>query len=121
MYFNATYEFYVSCADQFRANSIAYIKLPSEFSTRNREGVQSCTSYESTTLVENLCTLKYINGSLVLFANLDATSQTSFSIITSFVNPINNTYRASAFVMSRGVKYAETNEDGLTILSNSYL
>jgi hypothetical protein len=23
--------------------------------------------------------------------------------------------------MSRGVKYAETNEDGLTILSNSYL
>ncbi len=57
----------------------------------------------------------------MLFANLDATSQTSFSIITNFVNPINNTYRASAFVMSRGVKYAETNEDGLTILSNSYL
>jgi hypothetical protein len=58
---------------------------------------------------------------LVLFATLDATSQTSFSIITNFVNPINNTYRASVFVMSRGVKYAETNEDGLTILSNSYL
>lgn len=29
MYYNATYSFFVSCSDQFRGNSIAYIKLPS--------------------------------------------------------------------------------------------
>lgn len=120
MYYNATYAFYVSCSDQFRGNSIAYIKLPSEFSTRNKEGDKICTSYESTTLLNNTCTLKYVNGSLVLYAYLDATSQTSFSIITNFVNPINNTYKASAFVISRGVKYAMTNEESITILSNSY-
>ena len=47
-----------------------------------------------------------MNGSLYLYANLDATSQTSFSIITNFINPINNTYLASVQVTSKGVKYA---------------
>lgn len=109
MYFNATYEFFVSCSDQFRGDSIAYIKLPSEFSTRNKEGERYCSSYESATLLNNSCTLKYINGSLYLYTNLDATSQTSFSIITNLINPINNTYLASAHVTSKTVKYAQTN------------
>lgn len=56
--------------------------------------------------MDNSCTLKYINGSLLLYASLDATSQTSFSIITNFINPINNTYKASVFIMSKNVKYA---------------
>jgi len=106
MYFNATYAFFVSCSDLFRGNSIVYIKLPSEFSTKNKEGDKICTSYESTTLLNNLCTLKYINGSLMLYTNLDATSQTSFSIITNLVNPMNNTYKALAYVTSKGVNYA---------------
>ncbi len=29
MNYNATYSFFVSCSDQFRGSSIAYIKLPS--------------------------------------------------------------------------------------------
>ena len=108
MYFNASYSFYISCSDQFRGDSILYIKLPDEFSTKNKEGEYTCTSYESTTLVTNKCYLKYINGSLMLYANLQATSQTSFSLLTNFINPINNTYKASAYISSKGVKYAET-------------
>ncbi len=42
----------------------------------------------------------------MLYANLQATSQTSFSLLTNFINPINNTYKASAYISSKGVKYA---------------
>ena len=44
----------------------------------------------------------------MLYAYLDASSRSSFSIITNLVNPINNTYKSSAFIMSKGVKYAAT-------------
>ena len=121
MFYNATYSFYISCSDQFRGNSIVYFKLPSEFSTRNSEGDKVCSSYESTTLINSTCTLKYINGSLLLYAYLDAASRSSFSIITNFINPINNTYKASAFIMSKGVNYAAALEESLTILSNTYV
>ena len=97
-----------------------YIQLPSEFNTKNNEGNLTCSSYESSTLIDNKCTLKYINGLFMLYTDLDSTSQTSFSIITNFVNPINNTYQASVYVMSKGVKYAATPNEPLTILSNSF-
>lgn len=57
----------------------------------------------------------------MLYANLQATSQTSFSLLTNFINPINNTYKASAYISSKGVKYAQTTSQSITILSNSYV
>jgi hypothetical protein len=110
----------VSCSDQFRGDSILYIKLPTEFSSRNKASTQYCTSYESSTLLKNTCTLSLINGSFILSASLDATSQSSLSIITNLVNPPNNTYSASANIMSKGVLYASAPLQSIKILSNSY-
>ena len=119
--FNASYSFVVSCTDLFRGDSILYIVLPNAFTTKNNLGNISCTSLESTSLQEDVCHLAHINGSFVLWANLEATSQTSLSLITNFVNPTNNTYSASAYLLSKGVLYAETELSYLTILSTNYI
>ena len=66
--FNASYAFVVGCSDLFRGDSQLYIKLPSEFSTKNQLGDISCSSAESTTLVEERCVLSYINGSFMISA-----------------------------------------------------
>lgn len=79
-----------------------------------------CTSFESSTLLDNTCTLSFINGSFILSTYLDATSQSSLSIITNLINPTNNTYNASASIMSKGVLYAATPQQSIRILSNSY-
>ena len=118
--FNASYSFVLGCNDLFRGDSILYIELPSTFSTKNKIGDNYCTSAESTTLVEDLCHLTYINGSLMLWTELQATSQTSLTLLMNLINPTNNTYSANAFVKSRGVTYAETEDSYLTILSTSY-
>jgi len=118
--FNATYTFYVSCSDQFRGDSILYINLPTQFSNQNKAGNLYCSSFESTTLVNNLCTIGFINGSFVLSTALDATSQSALSIITNLVNPSNNTYSASANIMSKGVLYASAPLQSIRTLSNSY-
>jgi hypothetical protein len=57
----------------------------------------------------------------MLYTSIEATSQSSLSIITNFVNPTNNTYSASAFVMSKGIIYASATDSSITILSNSYI
>jgi hypothetical protein len=110
----------VSCSDQFRGDSILYIKLPTEFNSKNKVSSLYCTSFESSTLINNLCTLSIINGSFVLSTQLDATSQSSLSIITNLINPSNNTYSASANIMSKGVLYASAPPQTMKILSNSY-
>lgn len=81
----------------------------------------TCTSLESTTLLENKCYLNYINGSFTLWTKLQATSQTSLTILIDLVNPTNNTYSATATVQSRGVVYASALPSYLTILSTSYI
>jgi hypothetical protein len=55
-----------------------------------------------------------------LTTNIDASSQSSLSVILNLVNPINNTYVASAYVNSKGTQYASSGNSSLTILSNSY-
>lgn len=57
----------------------------------------------------------------MLVTNLRATTQTSLSLITNLFNPTNNSYVAKAFVTSRGVIYASTENKMITILSNSYV
>ena len=106
--YKAQYSFVISCSDIFRGDSILYIKLPNEFSTKNKLGNITCTSHESTTLPEDSCQLSHINGSFVLWTKLEATSQASLSLITEFINPTNNTYTANATVLSKGVLYAQT-------------
>lgn len=81
----------------------------------------TCTSLESTTLLEDKCYLNYINGSFTLWTRLQATSQTSLTILIDLVNPTNNTYSATATVQSRGVVYASALPSYLTILSTSYI
>ena len=76
---------------------------------------------ESTTLQEDSCQLAHINGSFVLWTKLEATSQASLSLLTEFINPTNNTYIATASVLSKGVIYAQTENSHLTILSTSYV
>ena len=57
----------------------------------------------------------------MLWADIEATSQTSLTILTNLINPTNNTYSASAEVQSRGVVYANTANSSLTILSTSFV
>jgi len=118
--FNATYVFQLSCSDVFRADSILYVTLPQAFSTTNPSGTFPCSSYESTTLVTPYCQITNLNGILTLYTNIDASSQSSLSLIINLVNPINNTYSASAYVTSKGTQYASSTSTSLTILSNSY-
>lgn len=65
--FNASYSFVMGCNDLFRGESILYISLPSDFSTKNKQGDIYCTSAESTTLVADVCHLAYINGTFMLW------------------------------------------------------
>ena len=118
--FNASYTFVLSCNDLFRGDSILYIRLPSEFSSNNTRSSVVCSSLESTTLYENKCYLSYINGTFTLWTKLQATSQTSLTLLVNLVNPTNNTYSSSAIVQSKGIVYAEAQPSYLTILSSSY-
>ena len=118
--YKARYSFVISCSDIFRGDSILYIQLPNEFSTKNKLGNITCTSLESTTLQQDSCQLSHINGSFVLWTKLEATSQASLSLLTEFINPTNNTYSAKATVLSKGVLYAQTENSLLTILSTNY-
>ena len=118
--FNSSYLFQLSCSDVFRGDSVLYINLPSAYSSGNRLGRYSCTSYESTTLVAPVCTLQNINGVFTLTTSIDASSQSSLSLIINLANPINNTYVASAYVTSKGTQYASSGNSSITILSNSY-
>lgn len=81
----------------------------------------ACSSYESTTLVAPVCTLQNINNVFTLWTNIDASSQSSLSLIVNLVNPINGTYSASASVTSKGTQYASSTNSSITILANSYL
>lgn len=117
--FNTTYTFQLSCSDVFRGDSMLYIALPSAYGN-NRLGTYSCSSYESTTLISPVCTLQNINGVLTITTPIDASSQASLSLILNLVNPINNTYSASAYVKSKGTQYASSVNSSITILSNSY-
>lgn len=118
--FNASYVFQLSCSDVFRGDSTLYIRLPSAFSTTNALGTLPCSSYESTTLVQPTCTLSYIDNVYTLSTSIDASSQSSLSLIINLVNPINNTYAASAYVTSKGTQYASASNSSITILDNSY-
>ena len=118
--FNASYTFQLSCSDVFRGDSILYIALPSAYSTTNALGSIPCTSYESTTLVTPTCTLSYINNVFTLSTSIDASSQSALSVIVNLVNPINNTYAASAYVTSKGTQYASASNSSIKILHNSY-
>ena len=117
--FNTSYTFQLSCSDVFRGDSILYIALPSAYGN-NRLGNYSCSSYESTTLISPVCTLQNINGVLTITTSIDASSQSSLSLILNLVNPINNTYSSSAYVKSKGTQYASSVNSSITILSNSY-
>lgn len=119
--FNATYVFQLSCSDVFRGDSTLFIALPQAFSTTNSIGTLPCSSYESTTLVQPLCTLSNIDNVFTLSTSIDASSQSSLSLIINLVNPINNTYSARAYVTSKGTQYASSSNSSITILSNSYL
>lgn len=118
--FNASYVFQLSCSDVFRSDSILYIALPQAYSTTNAQGTFPCSSYESTTLVNPTCQISNINGVYTLYTNIDASSQSSLSLIINLVNPINNTYSANAYVTSKGTQYASSTNNSITILSNSY-
>jgi hypothetical protein len=118
--FNASYVFQLSCSDVFRGDSTLYISLPSAYSTNNPLGTLPCSSYESTTLVAPVCTLQNINGALTLSTSIDASSQSTLSLLINLVNPINNTYFASASVTSKGTQYASSGNSSITILANSY-
>ena len=106
--FNASYVFQLSCSDVFRGDSTLYIKLPQAYSTTNPLGAIACSSYESTTLVNPTCELSYINNVFTLSTSIDASSQSALSILINLVNPINNTYKASAYVTSKGTQYASS-------------
>ena len=69
---------------------------------------------------KDVCEFRRRNNSLLLSADLEATSQTSLSLVVNFVNPTNSTYSASASILSKGVKYAYTENAQLTILSTRY-
>ena len=56
----------------------------------------------------------------MLWTELQATSQTSLTLILNLVNPTNNTYSSNVYVQSRGVTYANTEDSYLTILSTNY-
>jgi hypothetical protein len=118
--FNTSYVFQLSCSDVFRGDSMLYISLPSAYSANNKLGSYPCSSYESTTLIAPTCTLQNINSVLTLTTSIDASSQSSLSLILNLVNPINNTYTASAYVNSKGTQYASSVNSSITILSNSY-
>lgn len=119
--FNASYAFQLSCSDVFRGDSTLYITLPQAFSTTNPLGTYPCSSYESTTLVQPVCTLSNINNVFTLSTSIDASSQSSLSLLINLVNPFNNTYYASAYVTSKGTQYASASNSSITILSNSYM
>jgi len=119
--YNASYTFQLSCSDVFRGDSTLYISLPSAFAAGNPLGSYPCSSYESTTLVNPICTLSNIGGVLTLSTNIDASSQSSLSLLIKLVNPINNTYSANAYVTSKGTQYASSGNSSLTILSNTYV
>ena len=119
--FNASYTFQLSCSDVFRGDSTLYISLPQAYSTTNPVGTIPCTSFESTTLVVPTCTLSYINNIFTLSTSIDASTQSSLSLIVNLVNPINNTYAASAYVTSKGTQYASSVNSSISILHNSYL
>jgi len=110
----------LSCSDVFRGDSSLYINLPSAYSTTNKIGTYSCSSYESTTLISPICTLQNINGAFTLSTNIDASSQSSLSIIINLINPSNNTYSANAYVKSKGTQYASSENNSITILPNLY-
>lgn len=57
----------------------------------------------------------------MLWTEIDATSQTSLTILLDLVNPTNNTYQTHAQIFSRGVVYVNTENSLLTILSTKYL
>ena len=59
-------------------------------------------------MIEEKCNLQNINGVYTLVTNLEATSQTSLSLLTNLFNPTNNSYMATAYIKSRGVTYAST-------------
>lgn len=118
--YNASYVFQLSCSDVFRGDSILYISLPSAYSTSNKIGSFPCSSYESTTLVTPTCKITNINGVFTLTTSIDASSQSSLSLLINLVNPINNTYYASAYVTSKGTQYASSTNSSITILANSY-
>lgn len=110
----------MSCSDVFRGDSTLYINLPTAYSTTNTVGSYSCSSYESTTLVTPTCNIQNINGIFTLSTSIDASSQSSLSLLITLVNPINNTYSASAYVTSKGTQYASSGNSSITILANQY-
>ena len=112
--------FQLSCSDVFRGDSTLYIRLPSAYSTTNAVGNLSCSSYESTTLIQPTCTLGYVDNVFTLYTSIDASSQSSLSLLVNLVNPINNTYAASAYVTSKGTQYASASNSSITILNNAY-
>lgn len=119
-YFNASYSFQLSCSDIFRSDSIIYINLPTAYSTVNSPGVIPCSSYESTTLVSPTCTLGFVGGVFTLYTSIDATSQSSLSLLVNLVNPSNDTYSASVSVSSKGTSYAAASSSSISILTNTY-
>jgi hypothetical protein len=56
-----------------------------------------------------------------LWTKLQATSQTSLTLLINLVNPTNNTYSATASVQSKGIVYAQANPSYLTIQSTGYI
>ena len=70
--------------------------------------------------MQPVCSLANKNGQLTLSTSIDASSQSSLSLIINLVNPINDTYTASAYVTSKGTQYASSSNSQLTILANSY-
>ena len=55
-----------------------------------------------------------------LSTSIDANSQSSLSLLVNLVNPINNTYAASAYVTSKGTQYASSGNNSITILPDTY-
>ena len=120
MGYRALYTFRLSCSDVFRGDSTLYVKLPASFETSNALGTYTCSSFESTTLVKPECTLSKENGELLLSTSIDASSQSSLSLLISLVNPLNNDYTANAYVKSKGNTYANSGTSSLTILKDSF-
>lgn len=123
--YNGTYTFLISCSDVIRMNSKLYISLPSAYAVSNPPGNISCWSYETTTLVRPTCTLGYINSTYMLSTDLlSSSSQLSLTLVTTLLNPSNNTYYISAVFISQGTYYAKTSPDAgyqLIIFNNSFL
>lgn len=55
-----------------------------------------------------------------LSTSIDASTLSALSVIVNLVNPINNTYAASAYVTSKGTQYASSGNSSITILQDSY-